>query len=232
MNIPVHTIPSANTRFRAPGGIGIKKNADHDDRLEGGADLVSQDPSRGGISKPMLRFRTYNSSPDGMTITDTLGRHNPAPKAIELPNEEFEGKVLVSGLPPVPKMVNPPTQGVQEPARQSALAEVHHRVAQPSALIAPAAGTIKIIGELQDIEIPCLASELTPDNAWLTIVSPIGVNLKLKPDQDLTIETPMGTGRFWFTGIAMQLPFAGAVVRVFGLSEDKTASQEEAAAVS
>ena len=94
-----------------------------------------------------------------------------------------------------------------------------------------ATGSVKIIGELQDVEVPCMIVELSPDNTWLTLVSPINLTLKLKPDQELTIETPEGTGRFWFTGIATPLPFAGAVVRIFGLV-DETASQAEVGAVS
>ena len=61
---------------------------------------------------------------------------------------------------------------------------------------------------------------VTRRTSWLTLVSPLTTVLKVQVDRPVQIAVAGVTKPYWFTGIALQLPSFGIIVRVFGEQQD------------
>lgn len=211
-------------------------------RKKKGADLVSATPERGGICKPDMRFRAFNASSNGMTVTNVRNKVNRAPDQVgQTPLSEFEGLVIAPGLPPVPKVVNPNPNPVPEVTQ--AMPTVPQTAGEPGSIIIPigiprpTVGELSImqqfdhngrqppaptksvtfIGEFSDHVFPCFDVR-TDENGWLILISPILNQLKLKANQDVEITVDGQTATYWFTGLVIPMPESGATIRVFGVA--------------
>lgn len=226
--------------FVGRGGVKIapESNADHRAMKSRGAVVVSA-AGRGGVTKPVLRFRAFNVVGGAMTVTEAQTGANPSPRTKEVPLEDMAGFHVpgLGSLPPIrtgdaPRdpvpvpigdMVAPPTP---EPSRII----VPNFVEKPVTLVTsglPARQvpnkSITFIGEFAETEFLCHEVLYEPESGWLSLVFPSETVVRLKPNQELDIRIGGKEKKYWFTGVHVPLPAFGITVRVFA---EVRASQE------
>ena len=215
--------------YKGLGGYVINNSRQHfRDLVDGkkGAVIVSATPERGGQSKPLIRFRAFNATGDGLTVTEARNVANRAPaQTQEAPLSEFEGIVIAPGLPPVPKVVNPIPEPHVTSEKSSIIIPLS--VDRPAAA-APQARrptkSVTFIGEFSDHVFPCFDVRVD-EHGWLILMSPCLEQLKLKAEQEVEITVDGETNRYWFTGIIAPMPDFDVTVRIFGRMPAESAQQ-------
>lgn len=195
--------------------------------------VVSATPERGGQREPVLMFKGFEATKDGLIITEPRSTVHPAEPVKELSPSSLGHLQIASELGVVlPPIVNQPTPAglvIPSEAQIKTLGGETSSVPTPTLKAIEPTKIATFIGERRDDDLPCV--DIFFEAPWLTLVSPTKERFKLKANEEMEISINGVIRKFFFTGIANALSSVDLTVRVFLLDEKESASQEEGASV-